>query len=455
MKVILISIDTYGMKNIEKKLSFHFNNSTISRSYNNKTSTVKAIYGQNGAGKSAIIGSVDLYKKLIFHYSYLTNTIESRILTSLINKKLCEYYIKVIFAIYGDDGLYSDTFAHTLHLKIKQGMPCVDLEQIERLRGKTIDSNWENILTIKNGSVESYLKNTNFEENKLDLYLERTLNVLGGMSSAISIFKNPTYLSQILHLIPKDDENLLLDKYSPVINAILSIEVFGEMLEVSMQKVDNHNPLDNREILKITRLLGKKTTPAKDAFFENLLINEDIVKKNSLQQYIKEVEKLNLFIQVFKPELQNIAVKHKIDGQVYHVSKEFCYDEYSVSEEYESAGIKKLIELFSFLRMSMNGKIVFIDEIDVNINEVVFNKLLEFLINNIRGQLVFTTHNVSSMKVVKKGKNGIDFLTNDNIKISWKSNGNYSPNSQYENGMVPGIPFNIDEFDFYKCLGGE
>ena len=103
------------------------------------------------------------------------------------------------------------------------------------------------------------------------------------------------------------------------------------------------------------------------------------------------------------------------------------YGTYRVSTKYESSGINKLIKLFDYLSFAMEGKIVFIDEMDSNINDVYLCKIIEFFVRYGEGQLCFTTHNTSPMSVLRKQKYSIDFLSANNKIIQWKTNGNFSP----------------------------
>ena len=57
------------------------------------------------------------------------------------------------------------------------------------------------------------------------------------------------------------------------------------------------------------------------------------------------------------------------------------------------------------------------------------------------------------MIVLKDNNKSIDFLTSDNRIVSWVKNGHYSPESCYRNGMIEGMPFNIDSSDFISVFG--
>ena len=101
----------------------------------------------------------------------------------------------------------------------------------------------------------------------------------------------------------------------------------------------------------------------------------------------------------------------------------------------------------------MEGKIVFIDEMYSNINDVYLCKIIEFFVRYGEGQLCFTTHNTSPMSVLRKQKYSIDFLSANNKIIQWKTNGNFSPENLYRNGMIEYLPFNIEAEDFIGILG--
>ena len=72
------------------------------------------------------------------------------------------------------------------------------------------------------------------------------------------------------------------------------------------------------------------------------------------------------------------------------------------------------------------GQVVFIDEFDANIHDVLLIRLLEYIVNYSKGQLIFTTHNLAPMEVLKNAKHSIDFLSPDSRIVSWTKSGNYT-----------------------------
>ena len=90
---------------------------------------------------------------------------------------------------------------------------------------------------------------------------------------------------------------------------------------------------------------------------------------------------------------------------------------------------------------------------DSNINDIYLCRIVEFFMRYGQGQLCFTTHNTSPMAVLKDNKNSIDFISNDNHIIPWRTNGNFAPDKLYKNGMIQYLPFNVEPEDFFGILG--
>ena len=188
---------------------------------------------------------------------------------------------------------------------------------------------------------------------------------------------------------------------------------------------------------------------------DRFYIGETIVPKRFYEQYISNNKKLEKFIKLFKPEVKEIALDPVEDGDLYHVRRLFKYNGYSVEYEFESSGIKQLVKLFTYLIKCARGSIVFIDEIDTNINTVYFEKLISFFKNYGNGQLIFTTHNTEAMNALKGQSRSILVLGDDNMIDTWVGKGNKSPIRDYIDGFFPHSPMNVEDFDFVNIFLGE
>ena len=111
--------------------------------------------------------------------------------------------------------------------------------------------------------------------------------------------------------------------------------------------------------------------------------------------------------------------------------------------------------MFDYLSYSVDGVAVFIDEIDANINTAYIKTLISFIINNAKGQLVFTSHNLGTMNVLKHKSKSILILGNNNQLDVWTMKGNRSPVNDYLNGNILNSPMNLEDFDFINIFLGE
>ena len=168
---------------------------------------------------------------------------------------------------------------------------------------------------------------------------------------------------------------------------------------------------------------------------------------------MEKINNLTAFLRIFKHDLKSIEIDKKDDGDNYRCDLNLNYGDYLINKEFESTGIKKLIKLYDCFDAASKYGIVFIDEMDSNLNDVYLCKIIEYFMYYGKGQLCFSTHNLDPMSVLKENKYSIDFLSSDNKLVSWVSKGNATPDNYFKNGMIENIPFNIDATDFIGVFG--
>lgn len=206
-----------------------------------------------------------------------------------------------------------------------------------------------------------------------------------------------------------------------------------------------------REILNDSDILFKLANTGSS----NQFLNEEEIDT------LKEgLESKTQFIKLFKPDINEITLKttlveKKADTTLYAVNQMIHYHDHAIDLEYESFGIKKLIRLYSAIKHVTNGGILVIDELDSHINDVYLVKLISYISRHAKGQLIFTTHNISPMEILKTKKMAIDFMSSSSTVSTWTQQGNYSPSRVYQNGLIRGLPFNIDEEDFARVFLNE
>ena len=435
----LLRLEISGIKNIENPIEISFYKKTITKNFNPDAYKIKAIYGENGSGKTAIITSVYILQHLILDKNYLADSSSQKILVEIVNKHTkagfidCEFYsnldeekkilkYRVSFEVRDDDRFYivSET------LMSKQG---------------TYSKNpFMSIYEVSNGSLE-YL----FEDSISDAIREKTQNLLEQRLLSTWALQEGAF----------GVKNRNKNEFFTYIRHLF---FFAMMLNISIDDADNHSMFFWKERI---RSLDEKQLSINAMSFLNQLDNEvlssrdeTMILKPLLKRYKEDVSKMCSFIQIFKPELKDIEVKAKDAGKKYKCTLKMIYDDYSLDREFESRGIKKLMNLYGHLNAASNGAIVFIDELDSNINDVYLDKIIEHFVYYGNGQLCFTAHNLSPMSVLKGCKNSITFISSINTVHTWAKNGNQTPENAYKNGFIEDSPFNVDAADFLGIIGG-
>ena len=440
--IYLVNYRVKGIKTLEEEVSLSFYKKTITMPLDTKEYNIKGIYGINGSGKSGIVASVDILRNLLLDDGYLNNPMVQKNLDAIINKKSKELFIGADFlAEYKEK-----TYLYRYEILLKKTLTdkyAISSEKLSYRLATSKKDDFNSLIEVKNGIID-YIDIKNDEELK-NTFIQNTLNLLS-MSAVSSVFldKMYPYEEQINNIISLDGVLLLIN--------------LGIRMKVYMDQSDNHIDYLLKNMLMYTMETDKDDTYIDSLRKGALRLNRssidaisggtDLIAKPIYTRYEKKVKRLKEFIKIFKPDLTDISIDRKEDGDNYVCNLNMVYGDYVVHTEFESTGVKKLIRLFGYLQFMVRGGIVFIDEFDSNLHDVYLCALLEYLMEYGKGQLCFTTHNVGPMDVLKRNKKSIDFLSIDHKIYPWTTNGNYSPSKLYRNGMIEGSPFNVDSIDF-------
>lgn len=431
----LLNLTVSGIKSIKKDIRLDFYKKTIDKKFDPELYKVKAIYGENGSGKSALITAIKIFKELSLSDNYLSASQNQNFLEEMINKETkffkfnCEYIV--------DCSDKKIVYNYSIHLgKNVNGSYEIKYEKLMKKNGNYPNNNYHILFEITEGEL-NYIDS---KENEKEHIIKKTLNLLS-MNSMINlwIFGSNVYSGKSGTL---ELDMIFCLLFIIVINVYLDEEDEHELyfLRKRIKEVDKYS-------------LGKRFVELQENINIFASVSEKRIDKNDFKNYEKRIGQLTQFIKIFKPNLESIDIDKKEDGTTYVCELVLNYGKYKINKEFESTGIKKLIRLFDCLLGASRMGIVFIDEMDSNLNDVYLCKLIEYFMYYGNGQLCFTTHNLDPMISLKENKNSIDFLTNDNQLIPWTSHGNASPDNFYRNGMIENIPFNIDATDFIGIFG--
>ena len=172
---------------------------------------------------------------------------------------------------------------------------------------------------------------------------------------------------------------------------------------------------------------------------------------------------LNLFFKSLLSSTDHVFYKRlkdesKIHYQLYH-SKLIARKNREIPFEMESTGTQSLLQLLPFMLLAVNGATVIIDEFDVGLHNLLTKKLLDSLFENVKGQLIMTTHATVIMEadlaiylyLLKESSDGKKSI----LPLSYyeKKRGTATNfEKRYLDGEYGGIPENDIAVDFNNML---
>lgn len=435
--VYLLNYKFSGIKNVEKILNFSFYKETINNDYNPEPYKVKGIYGTNGVGKTAVVRSFDILIDIMFNRQYLTDSVNIEMLKNIINKKTNKAFMEVEFAV-GDESL-DYTCKYNIEIARVDNEINILSENLLIRNGSYSKNNYEPVYSVKNGVIDDSIDiDSTLVESSKNLLLKQTFSSI--------IFKNET-----LRSLRGKNENMFF--------ALLGLIAFHFNVNIHFDTEDDHVSSINRK--KINDMIaevvqgGNVRDLSTKEIFSNFVSGEQIPKADKfLSAYEDRLKRATKFIKLFKPELKEISYERKENKDYYEITAiKFTYNDYAIDFDYESCGIKRLFNIFNKLDWACSGGISFVDEIDANINDVYLQKMIKYFIEYGKGQLCFTSHNLSPMEELNVSKKSIDFITQINTVEPWIKSGHRNPIKEYRGGLIKNIPYNIDPIDFIGVLG--
>ena len=443
MQFYLLNLSVCGIKNIETPVEISFYKKTINNDFDPQKYKIKAIYGENGSGKTAIITAVNILRHLMIDQNYLGDNNTQRSLYEIVNRKNKSGFISCEYISKKDNSTFIFNYRISFEIQ-RDNRFYITGEELKYKKGISSKKAYTTVFEVENG-VLNCLGN---DQDVFGFIEKKTANLLRKqslLSSCVELFTDGKL---------QFEDDLI---YSLISNAVS----FGVSMDVWIDDVDDHTEYIHNHSFEYDSLLINENAGESDNGYTNFLgdffigsKSDKVIPKVLLKYYKRKTEKMASFIKVFKPELKNIELDTKEYGEnLYKCNLKMIYDDYIIDKEFESRGIKKIMELFDYLDRACRGGIVFIDELDANISDVYLDKMIEYFKLYGKGQLCFTAHNLSPMNVLKDSRNAIDFISGINTVHTWTRHGNMSPENAYRNGFIEDSPFNVDASDFLGILG--
>ncbi|MCI1734758.1 MAG: ATP-binding protein [Bacilli bacterium] len=426
MKAYLLRATTCGIRNIVNPVTIDFYNTSNLKKIEPYGNNIRAVYGANGSGKTALILSF-LFAQNLMTKSFYLKSKELPYFENLVNKKTKSFSFSCTFAMVDEekDNKIDDLLSYQIELKENNGKFQIEHEKLSQNKAGSLNGETTPILESNQGILQV---GPLFQDDFWTLFRDKTRNLLSD-SSFVSLFGD----------FEKDDARTS-GKAGGLALELLASLFFAVSLEVYVQNEDI--PFDYYMTpTEIENYRSMSPEDVKSLFVSQYLSPNALTKtirKETYASYERYIARLTQFLQLFKPSLKAIQIDKKEDPDHFICSNTLVYPDYSVSESYESTGIKKLISLFPLLDAADKGRIVFIDELDANLSGVYLEKVIQFLSRYGKGQLLFTAHSLDPMHYLSQFGKSIYFLGEDNIAVPWIKNGNYKPYLLYPEGMIEG-----------------
>jgi len=437
--VRIIKNELINFKNVEYGQIKYMNYSSVQNDACISESDIVGIYGQNGSGKTAMVEALDIVKHVLSGIEIPYDTYEG------ILSDQNDTVIKTTFFVEQEQEKYR--VQYDLALSVDKLNKKIYLNS-ERLVYEEKGRGWKNerMLEFHNPYYDEDAIINDIEpqmESKRNHFFEKT-GMLKNLAvycaqKNISIFFNELISKSIAN---SEKEQSGEKEFTSVLRSLIH---FGcgcfQVVKVNQLGAINNNIIP----LNVHREKGNMIT---QGCLPLVMNGRGEVPEEIYEQLKPVIDSINIAIKSIIPKLSiELVIKNeevKPDGKKYmqvevysnRGGKRFL-------TKYESEGIKRIISLLQYLIALYNSPEIclVVDELDSGIFEYLLGELLGMMMDEAKGQLIFTSHN---LRVLEK-------LPNKNIICSTTN-----PKNRYI--RLVGVEKNHNRRDFYIrtiTLGGQ
>lgn len=432
-KVRIMRSEIRNIKNVEYGNVTYMNYGSINKKAMCDKTDIVGIYGQNGSGKTALVESLDMLRQII-----RGNSVDYEMYEGILSKDGNSCICTEFFVWFGEDK-YKVVYQASLRADEKEKAIQIYSEELRYWkRGASWKSERDisfcnpyygntDILEIQNISVTS----NHLSSLSAIPFLTNMQNLaLICAQKNISVFFNQLVKANIEKL----EDNTEVKDFRNVILGILQFAY----VDFSVIKVNQLGTINNNQIIPIN--VHKETeTEIMQAIMPLAISGVTEIPEDDYVQVKMVVDAINIAIKSVIPNLQ-IKLKEKMELERPDGTKAIQVEVYSVRDgkefllRYESEGIKRIISILNYLISVYNneGVCLVVDELDSGIFEYLLGELLGMMHSDMKGQLIFTSHN---LRILEK-------LDAKNIICS-----TVNPENRYI--RLKGIEKNHNKRDFY------
>ncbi len=371
--------------------------------YTNQMNLLKstAIYGPNASGKSTLLDSLNVFRKIVLYSSTKFN----------INAKLP---ITPFAFEQATDTSFEVTFVEN-NVKYIFGIVLNEERILE-----------EYLIAYPSSQPQTWYIRMYDEENKD--YKYKYGNFLKGQKKIWekSTKKNALFLSTAINL-QNDENNQLSPIYNWFSTKLTSVNINGFSDELSKEYCMNNEK--KKKIISFLQLAG----------IDILDIEVDIEKRKKLFSDIDNVA-IGENIKALETVMEKLLSDYEIEKLKKDIKINFIHSNgISLKLQEQSDGTKKLFSFASHWIESLDkGKVLFIDELNDNFHPSLVKLLVDMFndkdYNQNGAQLIFTTHETSILNQEVLRRDQIWFCDrNENLSTKIYPLSDFKPRKDYEN----------------------
>ena len=442
MMVRLIRSEIKKIKNVDFGEIKYMNYSSVNADARIENTDVVGIYGQNGSGKTAMIEALDILKSII-----MGTEISYKEYAGIMPKNDTSVLINDFFVDYGEEKY---KVCYEAHIRANE-----ETEKIEIFQEKLIY--WDRGASWKN---EKDIEFENPYYNADDIMLNRNVSIKTRRSKCfegidflfsmqnLSIFCAQRHISVFFNKLVQKSLYEMKDvtEASVLFRIIHALNWFGNA-GMHIIKVNQLGAINDNIMIPLNMRCENENSTIQGCLpiFTN---GQGEIPEKIYNLFPAVIRAINIVIKSIIPniqiEIEEKNIVEKEDGKRYvQVEVYSRRGDKKFLIKYESEGVKRIVSLLNYLISVYNNESVClaVDELDSGVFEYLLGELLGVLYKEMKGQLIFTSHN---LRILEK-------LGNKNIVCSTTN-----PKNRYI--RLKGVEKNHNRRDFYiraLTIGGQ
>lgn len=361
---------------------------------------ITGIYGQNGSGKTALVDSANILKvyllgrKLDFFYDLIN-----------VEAKTCS--LNFTFEAEIDEKKYKIFLEVTLK-KIKKFVENEEINGViiekEIIKYSEIVGEKATSKKVLIGSTKKEVLKNSESFKKLLLDEEEKINLMVIKKVAENESTSFLFIEELMKVLIKYKEN-----YQEIINIILALKKFG-VSDLIVITNENLGIINMNNVFPLNVRTNKS--------FGSFLITEQniVIDEKMCDELHRVIEQINIVLHSIIPNMsldlfeknKELVEKNRVNVVFQLIS---IRNGKKIPFKNESEGIKKIVSILSAVIATYHNKgiCLIVDELDSGIFEYLLGELLSILDEGIKGQLIFTSHNLRVLE--KLDKDSLVFTT--------------------------------------------